>query len=54
MKSNRKSRFWRESPSIESEVTVVEAIEDEELALGFQGKLKQANAKSRKSQKETL
>ena len=55
MKSNLKSRFWGESPtSIESEVTMVEAIEDEELELGFQGKLKQANAKSRKSQKETL
>ena len=55
MKSNLKSRFWGESPtSIESEVTLVEAIEDEELELGFQGKLKQANAESRKSQKETL
>lgn len=40
--------------SIESEVTKAEAIGDEELELGFQGKLNQAKSESRESQKETL
>ena len=55
MKSNLKSLFLGTSPtSIEFEVTAVEAIGDEELELGFQGKLNQAKSESRESQKETL
>lgn len=40
--------------SIEPEVTKAEAIGDEELELGLQGKLNQAKSESRESQKETL
>ena len=55
MKSNLKSLFLGTTPTfIEFEVTAVEAIGDEELELGFQGKLNQAKSESRESQKETL